>query len=192
MEFASYISGFVDGEGTFSVSFSFNSRLKTCVEVRPSFSISQHKRSKKIFIDICNMMLKGLHLDSNYLFEIIEKAYLMNESGKRKYSKEKLLSLVIRWRYSLIYPWKWVTIKWSSDTYERFNDRVTVLNIYPVKLKERWRCRLITTGQKDPMKLYWIFTLIRIWWLFSVGGSLRATMKHLPLSFLNLTYSNES
>jgi hypothetical protein len=151
MEFTSYISGFVDGEGTFSVSFSFNSRLKTCVEVRPSFSISQHKRSKEIlikikkyfgvggirfckkdqnykyevrsindltkiiipnfqkyplmtqkkkdfeiFIDICNMMSKGLHLNSNYLFEIIEKAYLMNESGKRKYSKEKLLSLVIR------------------------------------------------------------------------------------------------
>jgi len=37
MEFASYISGFTDGEGTFSVSFSRNSRLKTCVESKTEF-----------------------------------------------------------------------------------------------------------------------------------------------------------
>ena len=106
MELASYISGFTDGEGTFSVSFSRCLRLKTQIEARPSFSISQHKRSKEIllkikkdfeiFVDICKMMSKGLHLDSEFLFKIIEKAYLMNESGKRKYSKQKLLSLVIR------------------------------------------------------------------------------------------------
>lgn len=151
MELASYISGFTDGEGTFSVSFSQCSRLKTQIEARPSFSISQHKRSKEIllkikkffgvgrirfsksdenfkyevrsindliniiiphfekyplctqkkkdfeiFVDICKMMSKGLHLDSDFLIKIIEKAYLMNESGKRKYSKQKLLSLVIR------------------------------------------------------------------------------------------------
>ena len=151
MELASYISGFTDGEGTFSVSFSQCSRLKTQIEARPSFSISQHKRSKEIllkikkffgvgrirfsksdenfkyevrsindliniiiphfekyplytqkkkdfeiFVDICKMMSKGLHLDSDFLIKIIEKAYLMNESGKRKFSKQKLLSLVIR------------------------------------------------------------------------------------------------
>ncbi|PJE66542.1 hypothetical protein COU93_03790 [Candidatus Shapirobacteria bacterium CG10_big_fil_rev_8_21_14_0_10_36_6] len=49
MELASYISGFTDGEGTFSVSFSQCSRLKTQIEARPSFSISQHKRSKGVF-----------------------------------------------------------------------------------------------------------------------------------------------
>ena len=151
MEFASYISGFTDGEGTFSVSFSQCLRLKTRIEARPSFSISQHKRSKEIllkikkhfsvgrirfckrdqnykyevrsiddltkiiiphfqkyplftqkkkdfeiFVDICKMMSKSLHLEASHLTEIIEKAYLMNESGKRKYSKQKLLSLVIR------------------------------------------------------------------------------------------------
>lgn len=125
--------------------------MKTRIEARPSFSISQHKRSKEIllkikkyfgvgrirfcksdanykyevrsindltkviiphfqkyplltqknrdfeiFVDICKMVSKGLHLNSSHLAEIIEKAYLMNESGKRKYSKQKLLSLVIR------------------------------------------------------------------------------------------------
>ena len=52
MEFASYISGFTDGEGTFSVSFSQCLRLKTRIEARPSFSISQHKRSKEILLKI--------------------------------------------------------------------------------------------------------------------------------------------
>ena len=151
MEFAEYITGFTDGEGTFSVSFSQSSKLNTNIEVRPSFSISQHKRNKEIlfqirnffgvggirfskrdqnykyevraindlmkiiiphfkkyplmtkkkqdfeiFVDICKMISANLHLNSKYVVEIIEKAYLMNVSGKRKYSKDKLLSLVIR------------------------------------------------------------------------------------------------
>jgi len=45
MEFGSYIAGFVDGEGCFSVSFTRRARLKTGIEVRPSFSISQNRKS---------------------------------------------------------------------------------------------------------------------------------------------------
>ena len=45
MDFASYISGFSDGEGCFSVSFNFREKLKNKIEVRPSFSIGQNKRS---------------------------------------------------------------------------------------------------------------------------------------------------
>jgi hypothetical protein len=48
MEFASYITGFTDGEGTFCVSFSRRTKLNTGIEVRPSFSISQHQRSVRI------------------------------------------------------------------------------------------------------------------------------------------------
>jgi len=58
--------------------------------------LTQKKKDFEIFVDICKMISKSLHLDSSHLTEIIEKAYLMNESGKRKYSKQKLLSLVIR------------------------------------------------------------------------------------------------
>lgn len=48
MEFASYITGFTDGEGTFSVSFNRRTKLKTGIEVRPSFSLSQHQRNVQI------------------------------------------------------------------------------------------------------------------------------------------------
>jgi hypothetical protein len=44
--FCSYISGFVDGEGCFSVSFRKLSRTKLGIEVRPSFSVGQKKTSK--------------------------------------------------------------------------------------------------------------------------------------------------
>ncbi len=43
--FESYITGFVDGEGTFGVSFNERAKLKTGLEVRPSFSVSQNKRN---------------------------------------------------------------------------------------------------------------------------------------------------
>jgi len=148
---SAYISGFTDGEGTFSISFSKRPKLKTQIEVRPSFSISQHKRNldilkeikdyfkvggirfsrrdqnykyevrsirdlmksiiphfKKyplktskardfqIFSEICEMISANHHLNKKCLVEIIEKAYLMNESGKRKYKKVKLLRLIAR------------------------------------------------------------------------------------------------
>src|SRR5436190_3095826 len=42
MDLASYISGFVDGEGCFCVSFQPSRRHKFGWEVRPSFSVSQN------------------------------------------------------------------------------------------------------------------------------------------------------
>jgi hypothetical protein len=43
-----YVSGFVDGEGCFSVLFEKKPRLKTSIEVRPSFSVSQGQSSKNL------------------------------------------------------------------------------------------------------------------------------------------------
>jgi hypothetical protein len=48
MDINSYITGFVDGEGCFSVSFNFRSKLTTGIEVRPSFSVAQKKYSLNI------------------------------------------------------------------------------------------------------------------------------------------------
>ena len=151
MEFNSYITGFVDGEGTFSVSFNYRPRIKTRIEVRPSFSISQHKRNKDIlfkireyfgvggirfskrdqnykyevrsikdltgiiipyfkkyplktkknhdfrkFEKICRKIDSKHHLNTKHLEEIIELACSMNEAGKRKYSRKKLLTLMAR------------------------------------------------------------------------------------------------
>ncbi len=39
-----FVSGLVDGEGCFSVSFSFRKKLKVGIETRPSFSISLNQR----------------------------------------------------------------------------------------------------------------------------------------------------
>jgi len=151
MEFSSYITGFTDGEGCFSISFSIRNKLKTGIEVRPSFSISQNLRSKNVlfeiqkyfkcgfirfsasdqtykfevrsiqdlikiiiphfdknplvsfknrdfqlFKEICGMVYRNEHRNSSKLSLIIEKAYQMNYSGKRKYKKEKLLKMLIR------------------------------------------------------------------------------------------------
>lgn len=52
MEINSYIVGFVDGEGSFLVSFSLRKKLKLGIEVRPSFSVSQNKRDYKILKEI--------------------------------------------------------------------------------------------------------------------------------------------
>ncbi|OQY48150.1 MAG: endonuclease [Anaerolineaceae bacterium 4572_78] len=149
MDFASYITGFTDGEGCFLISFNQRAKLKTGLEVQPSFSISQHKRNRKIledihsyfkcggihfskrdqnykwevrslsdiltkiiphfekyqlktkkkddfliFREICFLMKESKHLNAKYLSEIIDKAYIMNESGKRKYTKSKLLRIL--------------------------------------------------------------------------------------------------
>ncbi len=142
----SYITGFTDGEGCFSVSFNRRDKFKTGIEVRPSFSISQNKRNLGIlkeiknyfgvgnirfskrddtykyevrsltdllrviipffkkfplrtsknddfeaFTDICQKMSKRSHDQINSLRLIINKAYLMNLSGKRRIKKEDLL-----------------------------------------------------------------------------------------------------
>jgi len=52
MEIESYITGFVDGEGCFAVSFSRRAKFKLGIEVRPSFSISQNKRSLNVLGEI--------------------------------------------------------------------------------------------------------------------------------------------
>lgn len=74
MDFSSYIVGFVDGEGTFNVSFSKRKKFKTGIEVRASFSISQHKRNLDIlkeiqkFFNVGNIRYSAS--DQNYKYEV--------------------------------------------------------------------------------------------------------------------------
>ena len=141
-----YVTGLVEGEGCFHVSFTFRKKLKIGIETRPSFSISLSKRDvellkkirkffgcgairysssdhtyryevrsvrdivKKIlphfekyplkgskkedfekFREIVLMVHQNKHLSKKYLPKIIELAYSMNLSGKRKHRKEDLL-----------------------------------------------------------------------------------------------------
>lgn len=149
MDFAWYLTGFVDGEGCFSISFTKRKKLKTGIEIRPSFSIGQNRRNlqmlertkeyfgcgairysrqdqiykyetrsigeirKRIiphfkkyplqtskfsdfttFSWICNEIAASKHLIRDGLVGIIERAYTMNESGKRKYTKAELLKTI--------------------------------------------------------------------------------------------------
>lgn len=48
----------------------------------------------ELFAKICKMVHANLHLNKKYLGEIIELAYKMNPSGKRKYKKEELLKVL--------------------------------------------------------------------------------------------------
>src|SRR5262245_25535265 len=51
MDVASYISGFVDGEGCFCVSFQPSRRHRFGWEVRPSFSVSQNaERAELLYL----------------------------------------------------------------------------------------------------------------------------------------------
>ena len=73
-EQAWYITGFVDGEGCFSVSFNKRAKMKTGIEVRPSFSIGQNKRSLSVLKDIqdyfgCGAIRFSKH-DQTYKYEV--------------------------------------------------------------------------------------------------------------------------
>ena len=52
MDIASYISGFVDGEGCFCVSFQPSRRHRFGWEVRPSFSVSQNAERAELLYEL--------------------------------------------------------------------------------------------------------------------------------------------
>ena len=144
-----YLSGYADGEGSFCVSFSPRSKLRTKLEVRPSFSVSQNgdrsevlrlfqkalgcgtirvgrgdktlkfevrsveelvgnvipffkqyplKSSKMkdfdLFTRVCRLVYEGKNRRKSGLRKIAQLATRMNASGKRKYDKQKLLSIL--------------------------------------------------------------------------------------------------
>ena len=62
----SYVTGFTDGEGSFLVSFNRRSALVMGVEVRPSFTISQHERNKEILLRLASFFrCGGLRFDKH-------------------------------------------------------------------------------------------------------------------------------
>ena len=74
MDINSYITGFTDGEGCFLISFSLRQKMKLGIEVRPSFSISQHKRNKEIILFLQKYFKCGgvrfSKRDQNYKYEV--------------------------------------------------------------------------------------------------------------------------
>lgn len=74
MDTNSYITGLTDGEGCFHISFSLRKKMRLGIEVRPSFSISQHKRNKEIILFLHKYFKCGgvrfSKRDQNYKFEV--------------------------------------------------------------------------------------------------------------------------
>jgi hypothetical protein len=73
-EIAWYVTGFTDGEGCFSVSFNRRAKLKTGIEVRPSFCLAQNKRSLEVLKTIhtyfgCGAIRFSKH-DQMYKYEV--------------------------------------------------------------------------------------------------------------------------
>lgn len=69
-----YLSGYADGEGSFCVSFSPRPKLKTRVEVRPSFSVSQNGDRREVldlFVEYfhCGTIRKNSS-DKTYKYEV--------------------------------------------------------------------------------------------------------------------------
>ena len=144
---AHYLSGYADGEGCFSVSFSHRPKLTVGWEVKPSFAVGQNadraevlalmqryfkcgfirakgadktvkyevrsiedlvtkvlvhfakyplrsskQKDVKLLTQICVAMKTRQHLNANGLKRIINLAYQMNGSGKRKYTKDEILN----------------------------------------------------------------------------------------------------
>ena len=140
-----YISGYVDGEGCFSISFSKREKFLVGFETKPSFSVSQNEdraqilflmqkvfkcgfirrdysdktlkyevrslnelinniiphfekypllsekqKDFKFFKQICLFMQRNLHRDKTGLKRIMNLAFQMNPSGKRKYTKAEM------------------------------------------------------------------------------------------------------
>ncbi len=146
MDIRPYISGFVDGEGCFTVSFSPRSKLRVGWEVRPSFSVSQNADRAEVlllmreyfarggirpdrsdrtlkyevrsledlrkrviphferfpllsskgrdferFATICDLVAGGGHLTPPGLRTIVDLAVMMNSSGRRRFTAERMV-----------------------------------------------------------------------------------------------------
>ena len=151
MDSAWYITGFADGEGCFSISFTKRAKMKTGLEIRPSFAIGQNRKSLSVlkmintyfgcgairfskadqmykyevrsvgdlmkriiphfekyplqtskrddferFAKICELIYQSKHLNREYLEQIIQMSFEMNPSGKRKYTRDELLKILVR------------------------------------------------------------------------------------------------
>lgn len=78
-----YLTGLIEGEGCFSISFTLRKRLKLGIEVRPSFSISLNRRDLALIKDVHAFFNCGgvrySRADRTYKFEIRSIGDLMDK-----------------------------------------------------------------------------------------------------------------
>jgi hypothetical protein len=124
---SAYISGYVDGEGCFTVSISPRAKLKAGWEVRPSLSVSQNGDRAEVLHAI------QAYFGCGSLFRIVELARVMNPSGKRRYDAEAILER-LRQGEGIVCASGNGGFTRSSDLHEWRNDLGTVSTRDPVKL----------------------------------------------------------
>jgi len=112
MDLSSYISGFTDGEGCFSVSFNLRNKLNTGIEVRPSFSISQNKKNLNLLKKINNYFKCGSIRYSQY-----DRCY--------KYEVRKINDLCKR---IIVHFKKFPLIGCKKDDFGKFEKICTMVN----------------------------------------------------------------
>ena len=96
VDVGSYLSGFADGEGCFSISFSKSQRHKFGWEIRPSFSVSQNGDRAEVLRIFQERLQCGSirpdRSDKTLKFEtrcISDLAEQVN-NGKRKFPREQI------------------------------------------------------------------------------------------------------
>ena len=77
-----WVTGFVDGEGCFSIQFVENKKYKLGLEVRPSFSIGQSKKSKEMMGKVAFFFCQG-------------SQNIRSDKGLLKYEINHILSTII-------------------------------------------------------------------------------------------------
>ncbi len=86
----------LDNAYKFEVRSIFDLRRKIVPHFR-NYPLKGNKaKDFEAFAKICEMIKANLHLNKRYLREIIELAYDMNKSGKRRLKKEELLRELVR------------------------------------------------------------------------------------------------
>ena len=69
-----YVSGFADGEGSFSITVSPNVKFNIGWQITPSFSLSQNKNSRAILFKIKNFFgcgsIRPSRKDNTYKYEV--------------------------------------------------------------------------------------------------------------------------
>jgi hypothetical protein len=185
---SAYVSGYVDGEGCFTVSIAPRLKLAVGWEVRPSFSVSQNGDRAEVFhavlalfgcgsirpdrsdrtvkwetrrlgdllerviphferypllsgkrfdferfASICRLMAMRAHRNPAGLGRIVELAWDMNPSGRRRYDAEAILAS-LRQGEGIVCASGNRGITRSSDLHEWRNDLGAVSTRDPVKL----------------------------------------------------------
>ena len=126
-----------------TVKFEIRDHKELMTKVIPHFQkypfISAKYNDFELFVQICKMIDAGKHLTKKGFAEIVELAYRMNSSGKRRRTKGEILAEINSHQdEDIVLSLSQDKVKKrSSGAHERRNDWGTVSTRSPVKIQYR-------------------------------------------------------